>query len=178
MSSAAPVESRPLLTGFPPISRADARVLILGSMPGEKSLQENQYYAHPHNRFWPLMGELFGAGTELAYPERAAKLIERRIAVWDVLKHCRRDGSLDTAICPASQVVNDFAGFFALHPQLRAVFFNGRKAEMLFRKGVAPVLKQRLEGLALLALPSTSPANASVSAAAKREAWQQIHGWL
>src|SRR5690242_6350763 len=118
-----------LLTSLPPVSTTAARVLILGSMPGERSLAEQQYYAHPHNLFWPFMGELFGAGPALPYAQRIAALNARQVAVWDVLRHCERAGSLDSSIRAETEVANDFDRFFAEHPQLRVMFFNGRKAE-------------------------------------------------
>ncbi len=90
----------PRLTSFPPIASPDARVLILGSMPGEESLRRQEYYAHPQNAFWFIMGELFSAGADLPYPERTGRLREAGVAVWDVLKHCRRAGSLDVSINP------------------------------------------------------------------------------
>ncbi len=177
-STAGTAEHRLLLTGFPPIERSDARILILGSMPGAKSLQENQYYAYRQNLFWPLMGELFDASPDLPYAERVYRLIEQHVAVWDVLKHCERGGSLDSAICPASEVVNDFAEFFAMHTEIRAVFLNGRKAEALFRKHAVPSIGPQLDRVPLHVLPSTSPANAGISPAAKREAWNRVRDWL
>jgi len=155
---------------FPPLARADARVLILGSMPGAESLRRREYYAHPHNQFWPIMGALFGAGRELPYDERVARLLDRGVAVWDVLKHCERPGSLDSAIVRDSEVVNDFGAFFRAHPAIDAIFFNGAKSESVFRRAVAlPGRPPRCTRL-----PSTSPAHAGVSRAAKLAAWRRI----
>jgi hypoxanthine-DNA glycosylase len=161
---------------FPPLARPDARVLILGSMPGTASLRERQYYAHPHNQFWPIMGELFGAGRELPYAQRVARLLERGIAVWDVLKHCERPGSLDSSIVRGSEVVNDFAGFLRQHPGIGAIFFNGAKSESVFRREVEARLAGRT--LRCTRLPSTSPAHAGVSRAAKLAAWRRIEDCL
>lgn len=164
--------STTLLTGLAPIARADARVLILGSMPGARSLAMQEYYAHPQNRFWPIMGQLFEAGPGLQYAERVARLQSCGIAVWDVLRHCEREGSLDTRIRPASEVANDFAAFFAAHTALTAVFFNGRKAEEAFRRHVAG---QGIGGPGHRSvLPSTSPANASQSFERRLLAWAQV----
>lgn len=155
---------------FPPLARADARVLILGSMPGAESLRRREYYAHPHNQFWPIMGALFGAGRELPYDARVQRLLERGVAVWDVLKHCERPGSLDGSIVPGSEIVNDFGAFFRAHPAIDAIFFNGAKSESVFRREVA--LPGRAPRCARL--PSTSPAHAGVSPAAKLAAWRRI----
>lgn len=170
MATSKPSTAR--LTGLAPIACADARVLILGSMPGARSLALQQYYAHPQNRFWPIMEQLFGIGTDLPYPERSRQLGTRGIAVWDVLRHCEREGSLDTSIRVDTEVANNFAGFFAVHRQLEVIFFNGRKAEVAFRRhvvasGVTAPLRQ-------VTLPSTSPANASLPFERRLLAWRQI----
>jgi TDG/mug DNA glycosylase family protein len=149
-------------------------VLILGSMPGAESLRRQEYYAHPQNQFWPIMGQLFGAGREVPYAERVAMLLERGVAVWDVLKHCEREGSLDSAIVRGSEAINDFARFFEEHPHLRAVFFNGAKSESLFKAHVRPLLGARLGALSFERLPSTSPTSASVPPAAKARAWHHV----
>lgn len=155
-------------TGFPPLSRADARVLIVGTLPGAASLAAGQYYAHKSNRFWPIMGALFGAGADLAYEERCQRLMENGIAVWDVCASAERPGSLDSAIRPDSIVTNDFAGFFAVHPQIERICFNGNGAAALFRKRVLacpPLLPQVI-------LPSTSPAYAALPPAGKLARWR------
>ncbi|HMK90650.1 MAG TPA: DNA-deoxyinosine glycosylase [Methylocystis sp.] len=153
---------------FPPVARADARLLILGSLPGQASLAAQQYYAQPQNAFWPLMGALFGAGRDLPYPERLRILRERGVALWDVCESARRPGSLDSRIEPASVVANDFASLFARCPNIERVCFNGATAARLFARLVAPTLPQ---GLATIRLPSTSPAHAGRNFAQKREAW-------
>lgn len=158
---------------FAPVLVGDARVLILGSMPGRMSLEQNQYYAHPRNAFWPLMGELFGAGPELAYADRLLRLQGQRIALWDVLKLCTREGSLDSAIVESSIVCNDFAALYASHPRITRVFFNGAKAEATYRRHVTPRLADA-PALHYTRLPSTSPAHASLNHAAKRAAWQAV----
>lgn len=160
--------SRPLVYSFPPVADDRARVLILGSMPGVLSLAENQYYAHPRNLFWPIMDSLFGAGRDVAYEQRLRLLQDQRIALWDVLHSCQRDGSLDSDI--QCEVANDFATFFNTYPQITHVFFNGGKAESSFRKHVGDVAP----GLVMTRLPSTSPAHASLSFDQKLEAWSQI----
>ena len=155
---------------FPPIERADARILILGSMPGEASLRAGQYYAHPQNLFWRIMGELLGFDPALPYARRTQALKSARIALWDVLHSCRRKGSRDSAIDDTTLVANDFAGFFPHHPQIAHVFFNGAKAEACYRKHVRPFVE--FEPAGYLRLPSTSPANASIPYERKLEAWR------
>jgi TDG/mug DNA glycosylase family protein len=162
-----------IVFSFPPVAAPDARLLILGSMPGKASLAANQYYAHPRNLFWPFMGELFGADPDVPYAERLRILQANRVALWDVLKECYRESALDADIVEASIVANDFAGFFDRHPEVRRVYFNGARAEQAFRKYVLPGLTG-MGNIQLVRLPSTSPANASIPAGKKLEAWLQI----
>ncbi|MDQ3287480.1 MAG: DNA-deoxyinosine glycosylase [Pseudomonadota bacterium] len=164
-----------LLKSFPPLLGPAPRALILGSMPGAASLAADRYYAHPQNRFWPLMGELVGAEPALDYAERCRRLLDAGVAVWDVLACCEREGSLDSAIRDDTAQPNDFVALFALHPTIGAVMFNGSKAESSFRRFVLPALVQSgtdISRLHLLRLPSTSPANASQSARHKLAAWR------
>lgn len=156
---------------FPPVARADARVLILGSMPGVASLQATQYYAHPRNAFWPIMAQLLGFAPDADYPTRLAALQAAGVALWDVLGSCRREGSLDTAIERDSEVANDFPAFFATHPAIHQVFFNGSAAEAAFRRHV---LGQLATPPVLTRLPSTSPAHAGRRLADKLTDWQVI----
>ncbi|WLD58096.1 DNA-deoxyinosine glycosylase [Salinispirillum sp. LH 10-3-1] len=160
------------VNSFPPIEPPQARLLILGSMPGVASLNAQQYYAHPRNAFWPIMGGLFGASPELPYSERVAVLQAHGIAVWDVLASCERPGSLDAAITKSSMVPNDFNEFLTRHPSVRHVFFNGGTAEQSFRRHVLPLVHDHT--LILQRLPSTSPAHAAMSLAHKLAAWSVI----
>ena len=157
------------VSSFAPVARADARVLVLGSMPGVASLTAVRYYAHPHNRFWPIMGALVGATPALPYEQRLQRLIAAGIALWDVLASCERAGSLDAAI--RAPLANDFAGFFAAHPRVSTVLFNGAQAEASFRRLVLPGLSAPPP--ALRRLPSTSPANASQRPEDKLAAWRE-----
>lgn len=154
---------------FPYSADSRARILILGSMPGAESLRQQQYYAHPHNLFWALMEDLFDAKRELPYAERLATLRKHHIALWDVAHTCRREGSLDANITNVK--ANDFSSLFKTAPHIHTVFFNGQKAEALFRKLALPSLKRDLR---LITLPSTSPANASIPPNQKKAAWNQI----
>jgi hypoxanthine-DNA glycosylase len=161
-----------LANGFPPIEAASATVLILGSMPGEASLAAGEYYAHPRNQFWPIMGELVGARPGLSYENRLCILKSAGIALWDVLRSCSREGSLDSRIATASIVPNDFDAFFRHHPEISLIFFNGSKAEQCFWRYVRPSLKS--EPWQYRRLPSTSPANAGTSYEKKLDAWRAV----
>jgi hypoxanthine-DNA glycosylase len=171
---AKPHSSTTILSGFPPIAAAGARVLVLGSMPSVASLARGEYYAHPQNAFWPIMGRLFGAGPTLPYAERKAVLIAAGVAVWDVLEACRRAGSLDTSIERDSEQVNDFATFFRKHRQIGTIFFNGQKAETAFRRHALAQLAVLERNFRYERLPSTSPAHAGRTFAAKLTAWQAV----
>ena len=158
---------------FPPISGADAQVLILGSMPGAMSLRLQQYYGHPQNAFWRIVGEILGFDATVSYAQRTAALVQRKVALWDVLEACVREGSLDASIDSASIVPNDFAGFFARHAGIRRVCFNGATAENVYRKHVLSHVATTHQ-IEYVRLPSTSPAHAGMRYAAKVFAWQVI----
>ncbi len=149
----------------------DARILILGSMPGVASLEASQYYAFPRNTFWRIMGDLYAAGPDLEYRSRLQILASNQIALWDVIKACRRSGSLDSAIVADGMINNDFNGFFVQYPLIKQVYFNGQTAAKLFRYRVLPGLEGSFE---YLTLPSTSPAHAAKNYAAKLAAWRVI----
>jgi double-stranded uracil-DNA glycosylase len=161
-----------LSVGFPPIAAPDAHILVLGSLPGRKSLEMRQYYAQPHNAFWKIMGQLYGATPELPYERRLDLLRAHRVAVWDVLAAGERAGSLDSAIVASSIVVNDFAAFFGEHRDIRLVCFNGGKAAELYRRRVLPSLAPAAAALETRLLPSTSPAHASRPFADKLARWR------
>jgi TDG/mug DNA glycosylase family protein len=161
-------------TSFPPIATKDSRVLILGSMPGIKSLEAQQYYAHPQNAFWHVMSALFEAPVD-TYAQRVALIKDNELALWDVLKCCERHGSLDMRIDDATIEVNDFVGFLKKHPAITHVFCNGTKSESEFRKRVLPALPESLrDRLVVNRLPSTSPAMAGMPKVKKIKAWQAI----
>jgi len=158
---------------FPPIALRDARTLILGSLPGQRSLQMQRYYAHPQNAFWNVVAATFGAESSLPYTRKVKILTAHGIALWDVLAAAERQGSLDSAIVHASAQSNDFASFFRAHPHIRRVLFNGRKAEELYRRFVLPGLSSEAAGLRYVSMPSTSPAYAGMSFAKKLERWRK-----
>jgi len=157
---------------FPPLTGFEARVLVLGSMPGKASLRAQQYYAHPRNLFWKLSAEVLGFALPEAYDQRLAALRSHGVVLWDVLQSCSRESSQDSDIDAATAVPNDFATFFAAHPNIRRVCFNGAAAGALYARHVRP----ELPALAVeyRQLPSSSPANASVPWADKLRAWQAL----
>ncbi|OYW39435.1 MAG: DNA-deoxyinosine glycosylase [Hydrogenophilales bacterium 12-61-10] len=161
-------------TGFPPIADAHARILILGSLPGQVSLQRQQYYAQPQNAFWKIMGRLFDAGPELAYAERTQRLVENGIALWDVCASAQRPGSLDAAIVHSSVVPNDLAAFLAHHPGIGLIGFNGGKAAELYRRRVLPDLPAAAQAMRTATLPSTSPAHAAMPFEVKLTRWAAV----
>lgn len=162
------------LTSFPPVVSAGAKVLILGSMPGQESLACGQYYANARNTFWFIMGEICGARTELPYAERKDRLMRAGIALWDTLMHCEREGSLDKKI--KNEVPNDFATFFTQYPTIKAIYFNGQKAEKSFKQHVnlSPTLHSQLT---FTLLPSTSPAH-TLAKEVKVQQWRAIETYL
>lgn len=161
-----------MIGSFLPQEDRNARVLVLGSMPGRASLAAGQYYAHPRNQFWPIMGSLFGFSPDISYQKRLDILKANRIALWDVLASCERITSLDAGIVRASETINDFNNFLAEHPLITDIFFNGRKAEETFLRKVKPRLPAR--ELALHLFPSTSPAYAQLRFEEKRKVWEKL----
>ncbi len=156
--------SGPLRQGFGPLLDVQVRVLVLGSFPSPASLAARQYYGHPRNQFWPIMGSILDEPlASLPYPERLQCLLAHRIGLWDVFEACRREGSLDAAIRGARG--NDLASLRVRAPRLRAVAFNG---------GVAGRLRAAVErlGYASAVLPSTSPAHASLRLEDKLALWK------
>ncbi|MDD5699501.1 MAG: DNA-deoxyinosine glycosylase [Victivallaceae bacterium] len=154
---------------FDAFARPDATRLILGSMPGVASLRRRQYYAHPHNCFWRIMGELLEFDYRRAYAERIEYLLEHRIALWDTAERCIRPGSMDSDIKQVQP--NDFEALFRKCPGIGKIFFNGQTAHRLFLKHCR---QMRLPETELIVLPSTSPANASIPYSKKLEVWRQI----
>jgi len=157
--------------GFPAIARPDATLLILGSLPGQRSIDAGQYYAHPQNAFWKIMSSLYG--IDGSYQQRCAQLIERRIALWDVLASSVRPGSLDASIQTDTANVNDFSRFLAVHADICLIVFNGQKAQQLFRKFVRMEDEDGLlQHIECKVLPSTSPAYAAMPFTGKLSAWK------
>jgi TDG/mug DNA glycosylase family protein len=162
---------RARVRSFSPIAARNAKILILGSMPGRASLAAGQYYAHRRNAFWRIVCGLLELDPASSYRARVRALHNARIALWDVLHSCIRPGSLDSSI--EAETANDFNAFFQRHPGITHVFFNGAKAEASFRRHVLPEIKRPL---LYARLPSTSPAHAALPFARKRAAWRAILG--
>ncbi|MDX1875492.1 DNA-deoxyinosine glycosylase [Mycolicibacterium sp. 120266] len=154
-----------VLLGLPPLIGPGARLLICGNMPSAMSLAAGEYYGNPRNAFWRITAEVIGFDAQAPYPARVAGLLDHGIAVWDVLRSCVRQGSLDSAVRPESMVPNDFAGFLERHPTIERMVFNGAAAETNYRRliGTPDVPAQRL--------PSTSPAQ-TMRYADKLAAWR------
>ncbi len=150
---------------FPPIVDSNCKVLILGTMPGDRSLRQNQYYANPQNQFWKIMSFVTGDNFNLQYEEKKQLLLKNKIAIWDVLMHCVREGSLDENI--SDEVPNDFKLFFSKYPNIEAIFFNGGKAEGLFQSH-----DLYDSAKSYITLPSTSSANTSMTLERKAQIWK------
>ncbi|MBR4125193.1 MAG: DNA-deoxyinosine glycosylase [Victivallales bacterium] len=155
----------PYCESFAPIWRADAELLVLGSMPGVESLRQKQYYAFKHNAFWRIMGELFHFDSALPYPERLKCLVQNHVALWDVLGRCERKGSLDSDIQNA--IPNDLPKLIAKCPHLTRIFCNGSTAATHFRRNFPQFIPMMTQ------LPSTSPAAARLRYEQKMMAWRQ-----
>lgn len=161
----------PEIQGFPPIVGDSPKILILGTMPSVASLTHQEYYANPQNLFWRIIGEHVKCRHDSSYETREQALMKAGVAVWDVLESCNREGSLDSRI--EQEVPNDIATFLEKYPTIVRIGLNGRTAEKLFKKYIVQNLRNK-EHLQCFDLPSTSPANASISMKEKLERWAQL----
>ena len=166
VASAAPAKR-----SFPPVVGPQARVLVLGTLPGEESLRRGEYYAHPRNLFWPIIFALFGKGLASSYAERLAFLAAHRIAVWDVCEVGERERSADSKI--RLERPNAIDRLLDDHPLIRAVAFNGTTARRLYDRHFV-----RRDQLTYFALPSTSPAHAAIDFSAKLARWMALRAIL
>lgn len=155
------------IQSFASISDTNAKILILGTIPGAKSLAASEYYGNSRNHFWQLLFTIGNEPYSTDYEVKKNLLLKNNIALWDVLQDCERIGSLDSAIL--KEVPNDFNGFLKAHPHITHIFFNGQQAAKFFKKYV--VLDSNYT---LVTLPSTSPANAGISFDGKLAVWQQV----
>ncbi len=160
--------------GFSAIAEENAKVLILGSMPSEKSLEKHQYYAHPRNAFWKIIEKLFAIPFENQYQDRLKALTKQQIALWDVIQSCEREGSLDSSIKNHSVISNDFASFFQQYSKIEHVFFNGSRAEKEYKQRVLTTLPLKFQKTPTTRLPSTSPAMATLNFEQKLAAWKAL----
>ncbi len=167
-----------VLQGLPAQVNKHCRVLVLGSMPGAVSLQEARYYAHPRNRFWPVMAALCGFDATLDYTQRMQQLQRAGVGVWDVIGQCQRSGSLDASIARGSEVANPLPALISSLPALQTIACNGGAAHAAFLRWVQPALPAVAVALPVLALPSTSPANAAWSLPRLLQVWGQLRPWL
>jgi TDG/mug DNA glycosylase family protein len=157
---------------FPPVIRPDTRLLVLGSLPGAVSLARQRYYAHERNLFWRLMSPAIGRDlVPLAYEARLEALLDAHVGLWDTVAAATREGSLDAAI--RLHEASDLAALARSLPALRAIAFNGATSARIGRKQLGGV-----EGIALIDLPSSSPAYASLAFEKKQEAWLKLRDYL
>lgn len=162
-----PFKSKTIKTSFDPISNVDTTILILGTMPGDKSLELGEYYAHPRNRFWKIIATITEEDFPLTYADKKELLLKSKIGIWDVAHKVRREGSLDSAI--EDELPNDLAGFFNNHKNLKIIGFNGTKAQAIYDK-----FFERQPDLEYILLPSTSPANTRVNFDSICSEWKPI----
>ena len=159
-------EMNPLKSSFLPISNHDAEILILGSLPGEKSLELQEYYGHAQNKFWKIIAAITANDLPQNYADKIQLLHRNKIALWDVIQAANRSGSLDTAIL--NEVPNDLETLISEHALLKTIAFNGRKAAAVFYK----YFKEK-EGIKYILLPSSSPANARFGMEKMVEVWRE-----
>ena len=165
------IGKKEITEGFPPIVGSNPKLLILGSLPSVQSVGKRQYYAHSRNSFWPIMGELFGAGIDKPYEERQTIIADAGIAIWDVLASSVRPGSMDVDIDQNTAKPNDINAFLQQHPGIKLICFNGHTAATLYRRFLTQPIKNNLDNLEYVLLPSTSPAFASMRFSEKLRHW-------
>jgi TDG/mug DNA glycosylase family protein len=159
--------------GFPPIAEPTAKVLVLGTLPGGKSLEKGEYYAQPRNSFWRIMADLFGV-AHLPYADRTQRLRAHGVALWDVCKRAYRPGSLDASIRVGSEEANDFTTFYQEHQLIQMICFNGAKAAAMYKKKVLLELPSEFKEMKRAVLPSTSAANAAMPYEEKLKLWSIV----
>ena len=156
---------------FPPIIDESSEILILGSIPGQKSLEKQEYYAHPQNKFWRIIFELFNEIFTTDYTKKIQILEKHHIALWDVIDTCERKASLDSEI--RKEEANKIEELLHNYPNIKAIFCNGQKSY----KNLQKILSKDFH-LPIIALPSTSPAHASLRYEEKLLSWQKIKNYL
>lgn len=164
--------TRKLMTtveGLDPIIDYNAKVLILGSMPSVESVRKGEYYANQRNQFWKILFSVFGSELAPSYPAKVSFLKGRRIALWDVIKQCDREGSSDSKI--TNMRINDFTSMLVTYPKIKCLCFNGQKAYKIFQQQIGLETHQNLT---TKMLPSTNPANAGIPIEVKTVEWTLI----
>ncbi|MFT5656778.1 MAG: TDG/mug DNA glycosylase family protein [Gammaproteobacteria bacterium] len=156
-----------------PIIGRNPRIIILGSMPGIISINAAQYYANPRNMFWAVLAELFGIDTDCSYQARVEQIRELPIILWDTLKACHREGSLDSKILNTEIEANDIVGLLEQHQSVQAIVFNGAASAKYFDRLITPHMPAK-RNIELLKMPSTSPANAGMGFDQKIESWKEL----
>ena len=159
------------ISSFPPIINNESKILILGSIPGVKSLEMQQYYAHPQNKFWKIIFELFNEKFTTVYKERIEILEKHHIALWDVIDNCEREGSLDSEI--RNEEANKIGELLHNYHNIKAIFCNGQKSY----KNLLKILPKDFH-LPIIVLPSTSPAHASLRYEEKLKSWKMVLNYL
>lgn len=154
-------------TSFEPIENSEITILILGTLPSDKSLEVSEYYGHSGNRFWKIIAALTANPLPLTYPEKKELLLKNGIGIWDIVQQAKRNGSLDTSI--KNEEPNDLNTFIENHKLLKVIGFNGKKSEALFNKYF-----ERKKDFRYISLPSSSPANAGINFENICKVWQQI----
>ncbi len=154
-----------------PIVSTNSKILILGTMPGEQSLLQQQYYANKGNHFWRILFQVFNEEFSTDYEKRKKLILKNNLALWDVLYSCQREGSLDSKI--KNEIPNDFSEFLQNHPNISTIVFSSKAAAAYFKKYVSP-----LPSVDYFTLPSPSGANAHLSLAQKTEIWLELHSYL
>lgn len=159
------------IEGLAPVVDANCKILIMGTMPSVESLKKQAYYGNTRNLFWQLMAVVTGKKVPEEYDEKKQFLLKNKIALWDMCQACFREGSLDSNI--SEETPNDIKSFVEKHIQLKVIAFNGKESAKLFGKHIGS-----LDGIKLLALPSTSPANAGVAWDTKISEWSKLKEYL
>lgn len=161
--------------GLPPVEPDDARLLILGTFPGELAIKRREYYAERRNKFWEITGRLLGASRDLLYEERLCRLESKGIALWDVVAACQRQGSVDSAMQQSSIEVNDFVRFLDRHARIAVICFNGKKAKEIWDDYVVPSLFPNVpRRLCYWVLPCTSGNNTHMTFDEKLSSWRSV----
>ena len=165
------IKNNKMKIALAPIATKTSRVLILGTMPGEQSLLQQQYYANKGNHFWRILFQVFNEEFSTDYEIRKKLILKNNLALWDVLYSCEREGSLDSKI--KNEIPNDFSEFLQNHPKISTIVFSSKAAAAYFKKYVSP-----LPHLQYFTLPSPSGANARLTLAQKIELWLELHSFL